>query len=90
MLNCGSTVIDSARLDTVLDPMVVRCGELFLKGTGGAEDREKVWDLLNTNTHAVAMFFDSLVVDEKAPIFNYGHTFDMKLDFDQRVFSRRS
>ena len=34
------------------------------------------------------MFFDSLVVDEKAPIFNYGHTFDMKLDFDQRVFSR--
>jgi len=90
MLNCGSTVIDSARLDTVLDPMVVRCGELFLKGAGGAEDREKVWDLLNTNTHAVAMFFDSLVVDEKAPIFNYGHTFDMKLDFDQRVFSRRS
>src|ERR1700722_933552 len=73
---------------TVLDPMVVRCGELFLRGVQEAVAAETVWELLESNVHGVAMFFDRLVLDDKIPIFNYGDTFDMKLNFDQRVFSR--
>jgi len=68
--------------------MVIRCGELFLKGADGVANPERVWDLLDSNIHSVAAFFDHLVVDEKTPIFNYGDTFDMRLDFDKRIFSR--
>jgi hypothetical protein len=75
-------------VNAVLDPMVVRCGELFLRGVKEATFPEAVWDLLEANIHGVAMFFDRLVLDEKIPIFNYGDTFDMRLNFDQRVFSR--
>jgi hypothetical protein len=35
-----------------------------------------------------AMFFDRLVLDERLPVFNYGDTFDHKLDFEQRAFNR--
>jgi len=75
-------------LQTVMDPMVVRCGELFLRGASQATDQSKVWDLLQKNMHALGMFFDRLVIDEKLPIFNYGDTFDMRLNFDQRIWSR--
>lgn len=75
-------------LETVIDPMVFRCGELFLKGVSNAPVPDKIWNLLTANLHAIEMFFDSLVLNEKLPVFNYGDTFDMPLNFDQRVLTR--
>lgn len=75
-------------LGTVVDPMVFRCGELFLKGASSAAMRVKTWDLLSANLHAVEMFFDALILNTKLPVFNYGDTFDMPLNFDQRVLTR--
>jgi len=75
-------------LSIVVDPMVFRSGELFLKGASGAGTPESVWSLLSANLHAIGMFFDCLILNEKIPVFNYGDTFDMQLNFDQRVLTR--
>lgn len=74
-------------LETVVDPLVFRCGELFLKGAKTA-DADKAWELLNLNLHAVGMFFDALILKEKLPVFNYADTFDSQLDFDRRVLTQ--
>jgi hypothetical protein len=66
-------------LNVVVDPMVVRCGELFLQGAGGEQarkDQKAVWELLAKNIHAIGMFFDSIILEKQIPIFNYDHTFD--------------
>src|SRR6266571_1032149 len=78
----------AAGLDTVIDPMVFRCGELFLRGAGGVESPDASWDFLSANIHGLQIFFDALILNEKLPVFNYGDTFDMKLNFDQGVFGR--
>jgi hypothetical protein len=75
-------------LGTVVDPLVFRCGELFLKGANGATSSNAVWELLDLNLHGIGMFFDALILQEKLPVFNYGDTFDMKLNFDQRILTR--
>jgi hypothetical protein len=75
------------KLETVVDPMVLRCGELFLQGARGAADPVETWELLTKNIHAVGMFFDRLILNEKIPVFNYGDTFDAMLNFDQRVLT---
>lgn len=66
-------------LDTVVDPMVVRCGEFFLKGAAGVPDAHQAWDLLSRNVHSLGMFFDAIVLQERIPVFNYGDTYDMGL-----------
>jgi hypothetical protein len=73
------------RLTVVLDPMVVRCGELFLRGASGTQNADSTWGLLSANLHAVGMFFDRIVLNETIPVFNYGDTFDAGLNLDQRV-----
>ncbi len=74
-------------LDVVVDPMVVRCGEVFLRGAVGARDPVQTWSLLELNVHALALFFDTLILEGRIPVFNYGDTFDAHLDFDRRVFA---
>jgi hypothetical protein len=74
-------------LTTVLDPMIFRCGDLFLKGNPG-EASDEIWDLLNKNMYALALFFDYLILAEKIPVFNYADTFDMHLDFDRRALTQ--
>lgn len=75
-------------LRTVVDPMILRCGELFLKGSRQADNPDEVWSLLSANIYGLGMFFDSLVLNEQIPVFNYGDTFDMGLNFDQRMLAR--
>ena len=74
-------------LETVVDPLVFRCGELFLKGAKNA-DADKIWELLSLNIHAIGMFFDALILKEKLPVFNYADTFDSQLDFDDHVLTK--
>ncbi len=76
------------RLETVVDPMVYRCGELFLKGSNNVNSPEEVWNLLSKNIYGIGMFFDNLILNEKLPVFNYGDTFDAMLNFDERVLTK--
>lgn len=75
-------------LETVVDPMVFRCGERFQQGAGGVANPDVTWELLQANIHTIGMFFDCLILNEKLPVFNYGDTFDSQLDFEQRVLTR--
>jgi hypothetical protein len=72
----------------VVDPMILRCGELFLRGSAGARDADAAWDLMTRNIHALGTFFDRLILDEKIPVFNYADTFDIDQNFNQRSLSQ--
>jgi hypothetical protein len=74
-------------LTTVVDPMVVRCGEFFLKGAAGVAEAGQVWPLLEKNIHSVGMFFDAIILQDRIPVFNYGDTYDMGLNFEQRTIN---
>ena len=76
--------------------MVFRAGEIFLRGRSGNAlgnapvlplDASRAWDFLDKNLLALGFFFDALILNERLPIFNYGDTFDMHLNFEQRVFA---
>lgn len=77
-----------AGLKTVVDPMIYRCGEVFLGGAKAVGDPHARWSLLKANLHGIGMFFDRLILDAKLPVFNYGDTFDASLNFDQRILTR--
>jgi hypothetical protein len=72
----------------VLDPMIVRCGELFLRGATGVAAPSHAWDVLTRNIMAIGTFFDRIILEPKLPVFNYADTFDHGQNFEQRVFSR--
>ncbi|HEY2861124.1 MAG TPA: hypothetical protein VGJ21_22125 [Terracidiphilus sp.] len=71
----------------VVDPMILRCGEVFLRGAANAHDRTGAWDLLNQNIHALGSFFDRLILDERIPVFNYADTFDLGQNFAQHTLA---
>jgi hypothetical protein len=72
----------------VLDPMIVRCGELFLRGAGGVAAPGHAWDVLTRNIMAIGTFFDRLILEPQLPVFNYADTFDHGQNFERRVFGR--
>jgi hypothetical protein len=72
----------------VVDPMILRCGEIFLRGAHGANDAAAAWDLLTKNIHALGTFFDRLILDERIPVFDYADTFEIDQNFDNRTLSR--
>lgn len=71
----------------VVDPMILRCGELFLRGASGVSDPAGAWDLMTKNIHAIGSFFDRVVLDEHLPVFNYADTFDIGQNLNQRTLS---
>jgi hypothetical protein len=88
------TLVDK-KLTTVIDPMVFRAGEMFMRGRSGSAfgaagkslPEDQAWGFLNKNMLAIGFFFDALVLNERLPIFNYGDTFDKHLNFASRSFS---
>jgi hypothetical protein len=78
----------------VVDPMILRCGEIFIGGANGAPnqmvkwDQAAAWDLLTQNIHALSTFFDRIILHEQIPVFNYADTFDMTQNLNRSVFDR--
>lgn len=72
----------------VVDPMILRCGELFLRGAAGVGNADEAWDLMTKNIHALGTFFDRLIIDEKIPVFNYADSFDIGQNFNERALSQ--
>lgn len=84
------------KLTTVVDPMVYRAGEIFMRGRSGRAlgsapahplDPAHAQDFLDKNLLAIGFFLDALILNEQLPLFNYGDTFDMKLNFEKRSFA---
>lgn len=74
--------------DVVVDPLVLRYGEIFLGGWRSAGDRaEAKWRAIANDVGGLLLFFDQIVLRERIPIFNYGDTFDAGLNLSQRVLA---
>ena len=75
--------------DVVVDPLVVRYGEVFLGGRRAAGERaDAKWRAIANDIGGLLLFFDQIVLRERIPIFNYGDTFDMGLNLSQRVLAQ--
>lgn len=71
----------------VVDPMILRCGEVFLRGSANSYDQKSAWDLLNKNIHALGTFFDRLILAKQIPVFDYSTTFDVDMPFERRTLA---
>jgi hypothetical protein len=68
-------------LTTVVDPMIYRSADVFLRGADGfpEEHRAQYWRGLSANIGSLIAFFDALAFNEKLPMFNYVYTFPADL-----------
>ena len=71
----------------VVDPMILRCGEVFLRGSANSYDQSSAWDLLSKNIHALGTFFDRLILEKQIPVFDYSATFDVDMPFEGRTLA---
>lgn len=67
-------------LDLVVDPMILRSGDLFLQGKKRAVDPQAIWGFLDKNLHSLGMFFDGIILHEQIPVFDYAATYDHELN----------
>ena len=79
----------------VVDPMILRCGDIFLSGpnvtpgqilpprTHGAASQFDVWQLLEVNLQGLASFFDRIVLDDQIPVFDYTDSFMVDHNFNK-------
>jgi hypothetical protein len=75
--------------DVIIDPLVLRYGEIFLGGRMAAGERaDAKWRAIANDVGGLLLFFDQIVLRERIPIFNYGDTFDMGLNLSERVLAR--
>jgi hypothetical protein len=66
---------------TVLDPLIFRTAELFLGGgklwlqTADEKEQKAKWQAIDKNIGALLTFFDSVILNDRLPIFDYQSTF---------------
>lgn len=64
-------------LDVVIDPLVLRTGQLFLEGSpADAELADRRWAAIEEDIGALVAFFDLVVLRRQFPAFNYEDAFD--------------
>jgi hypothetical protein len=74
--------------DVIIDPMVLRYGEVFLAGAANAgEQAHEMWRAIAADVGGLLLFFDQIMLRERIPVFNYGDTFDSGKDFAERVLA---
>lgn len=74
--------------DVVIDPMVLRYGEVFLAGARAAGERAHTkWRAIAGDVGGLVLFFDQIMLRERIPVFNYGDTFDAGLNLAGRVLA---
>jgi hypothetical protein len=74
--------------DVIIDPMVLRYGEVFLGGAAKAgEQANKKWRAIAADVGGLLLFFDQIMLRERIPVFNYGDTFDSGKNFAERVLA---
>jgi hypothetical protein len=69
----------------VVDPLILRCGELFLRGASNAQS---ALPFLKQNLWALSTFFDRIVLDDAIPVFDYMFTYDVAPGFDHRTLAQ--
>jgi hypothetical protein len=78
--------ISKAGLKVVVDPMVFRTADVFLRGAKGfaqssdSKSQEKMWSAISGNIGALCTFFDTLILEDRLPMYDYGMTFPPDLE----------
>ncbi len=83
--------LSEKKIDTIIDPMIVRSADLWLQGRAGVEsgNSEEVWAALSQNIDSIEAFFDTLVLSERVPLIDYGITFDSNIGFEPKSLYKR-
>jgi hypothetical protein len=74
-------------LNAIVDPMVFRAGDIFLRGhrtatdTLTTKDPEAIWKALSKDLQSVQAFFDQIILADRLPLIDYGTTFDSALNY---------
>lgn len=74
-------LIRSEGLKVVVDPMVFRSADVFLRGRSGVKTSpdpkpdEKMWSAISSNIGSLCAFFDALILEERLPMYDYNYTF---------------
>lgn len=67
--------IKEAGLEVVVDPMVFRSAEVFLRGRQAAPHASQAWEALSKNIGSLCAFFDALILERRLPMYDYIMTF---------------
>ena len=73
--------IRDEKLNVVVDPMVFRTADVFLRGAQGmAKSRElkhpaTMWSAISSNIGSLCTFFDALILEKRLPMYDYAMTF---------------
>lgn len=62
----------------VVDPMVFRTADVFLRGAGGlarSSAPETMWSAISSNVGALCTFFDTVILEKRLPMYDYDETF---------------
>jgi hypothetical protein len=81
---------EKVELDIIVDPMIYRTADVFLRGKTGVGktfgSSEQVRRAIKRNVDSIATFFDCFILSENLPIIDYGLTFDQNVGFDSYNF----
>ena len=77
--------LKDAGFDTVIDPLVVRAGELFIRDLDEYENKEEAFNFLDKNIHGISTFIDTLILSKGIPIFNYNPSFREGFWFGEKI-----
>jgi hypothetical protein len=74
------------RIKVVVDPMVFRTADVFLRGSKGIarspelKHPDTMWNAIASNTDSLCAFFDALILEDLLPMYDYDMTFPPDLD----------
>jgi hypothetical protein len=83
--------IREEKLNVVVDPMVFRTADVFLRGSKGLAQSpelkhpESMWSAIRSNIGSLCAFFDTLILEERLPMFDYGTTFPADIDIGKHT-----
>src|SRR5262249_54799350 len=79
-------MIRMKNLNVVVDPMVFRTADVFLRGANGLaqsselKNLETMWSAISGNIGSLCTFFDTLMLEERLPMYDYDQTFPPDLE----------
>jgi hypothetical protein len=79
-------VLRERGLTAVVDPLVFRAADVFLRGAPQEGDAE-LWEALSKNVDALTVFIDQLMLNDRLPIFDYGVTWEPELAGSSRTLT---
>jgi hypothetical protein len=79
------------KMNAILDPMIVRSADLWLRGRKGQTDEKapEVWAALDKNIDSLEAFFDAFILSERLPLVDYWTTYDSNIGFEPASLYQR-